>query len=154
MITIRPAHPNDLEPLSETIAQLPLFVRYRAPAHVLLMRWKEALAREDGFLVAEEERQLLGFCWFHKRGTFSSGAYLRTIAVAEPAQGRGVGLMLLEAYEEGAEDPPGGYFLLTSDFNEAAQRFYENNGYRRVGELPAFALADVNEVIFWKPRPR
>lgn len=154
MIAIRPARGDDLEPLAQAIARLPLFLRYRASQTTLQQRWKEALAREDGFLVAEEDGARVGFCWFHRRGTFASGAYLRTIAVTEGTQGRGVGLLLLEAFEEAADDPPGGYFLLTSDFNQPAQRFYLRNGYRRVGELPGFALDEVTEVIFWKPRPR
>ncbi len=41
-------------------------------------------------------------------------------------------------------------FLLVSDFNEDAQRFYEREGYLRVGPLPGLVLPDVAELLYWK----
>jgi ribosomal protein S18 acetylase RimI-like enzyme len=41
-------------------------------------------------------------------------------------------------------------FLLTSDFNQSAQRFYQRRGYRQVGALPDYVLPGVTELIFWK----
>jgi hypothetical protein len=45
----------------------------------------------------------------------------------------------------------GGWFLLVSAFNVGARRFYERHGYGLVGKLPGFALADVTELVLWKP---
>jgi ribosomal protein S18 acetylase RimI-like enzyme len=102
--------------------------------------------------VAVSARGPEGVCWFLPRGTFGTGAYLRTLALREDAQGAGLGARLLEAYEAACGAPGGGWFLLTSDFNTAAQRFYERHGYRRVGQLPDFAVPGVSELVFWKPR--
>ena len=41
-------------------------------------------------------------------------------------------------------------FLLTSDFNHGAQRFYERRGYQRAGALPAFARPGIVELLYWK----
>ncbi len=149
---VRPARAEDLVPLAARLAPLELFVRYGMTAAKLAARWEDALRSTDGLLVAEEEGAPVGICWFLRRGTFSSGAYLRTIAIAPGAHGRGLGLALLRAYEQGAGDPPGGWFLLASDFNTGAHRFYARHGYREVGRLPEFAAPGISEVIFWKPR--
>jgi ribosomal protein S18 acetylase RimI-like enzyme len=44
-------------------------------------------------------------------------------------------------------------FLLVSDFNQGAQRFYQRCGYRQVGAIPNYVKAGVNELIFHKRLP-
>jgi len=41
-------------------------------------------------------------------------------------------------------------FLLVSDFNEAAQRFYLSHGYQAGGRLAAFVKPDIDELVYWK----
>lgn len=41
-------------------------------------------------------------------------------------------------------------FLLVSDFNKDAQRFYQRLGYRQVGILENYVVHGVSELIFWK----
>lgn len=149
---IRPVTPEDLLPLATALAPLPLFKAYGLDALALVARFRGAIERGEGLLMATDERGPLGVCWFLTRGTFGTGAYLRTLAIREDAQGSGLGARLLEAYEAGCAQASGGYFLLTSDFNEGAQRFYQRHGYRQVGELPGFAVPGVSERVFWKPR--
>jgi len=151
---VRPATPADFQALAPKLAQLPLFTAYGMDAAKLAARWTEGQARGDGLLVAEAEGPLLGICWYLRRGVFGTAGYLRTIALVPEAHGRGVGPLLLEAYEKGCENPSGGWFLLTSDFNEGAQRFYKRHGYSEIGRLPGFAVPHVTELIFWKPKPR
>lgn len=151
---IRPARASDLEPLARALAPLSLFTAYGLDAPKLHARFAQALERGEGLWVAEQEGTAAGVCWFLRRGAFGTGAYLRTLAVAEPLQGSGTGSGLLAAYEAQSEEPPGGWFLLASDFNTGAHRFYQRHGYREVGQLPGFAAPGVTERIFWKPRPR
>lgn len=154
-VTVRPATEKDLASLAPRLAPLPLFTAYGMDAARLQKRWTEGLGRGDGLLVAEEHGQLLGMCWYLQRGVFGIGGYLRTIAIAPKAQGKGVGLQLLQAFEAGCQQPSGGWFLLTSDFNEGAQRFYKRHGYTEVGRLPpGFASPTIGEIIFWKPGVR
>ena len=42
-------------------------------------------------------------------------------------------------------------FLLVSDFNDGARRFYERLGYRPCGTLPKYKGGGNDEIIMWKP---
>jgi len=41
-------------------------------------------------------------------------------------------------------------FLVVADFNPEAKRFYENNGYHQVGEIPSLYRQGINEYIMMK----
>ena len=149
---IRAAVAEDVAPLAEVLAPLPLFSAYGFTAEELGARFHGALSRGEGLLVALQDGAPVGVCWFLESGTFATGSYLRLLAVKPGLQGRGVGEQLLRAWEARGASAKGGLFLLASDFNEAAHRFYARHGYREVGRLPGFARPGVTEVIFWKPR--
>lgn len=83
-------------------------------------------------------------------GHFGRGGYLRLIALRPQLHGRGVGSHLLGAVEAAVQRRHPDLFLLTSDFNVGAQRFYERAGYCRVGALPDFVHAGITELIYWK----
>jgi ribosomal protein S18 acetylase RimI-like enzyme len=91
-----------------------------------------------------------GLAWFVPGGTLGIGGYLRLLAVAPDAHGRGVGTALLAAHEAAVAATARHAFLLVSDFNAAARRFYERHGYRQVGALPGLVLPDVAELLYWK----
>jgi ribosomal protein S18 acetylase RimI-like enzyme len=109
-----------------------------------------ALARGDRLLLAVDGDVPLGLCWFLDRGTLAMGGYLKLLAVLPGAQGRGVGAMLLAAFEAEVAAASAHAFLLVSDFNGPAQAFYERHGWRRVGALPRLVLDDVDELLYWK----
>jgi ribosomal protein S18 acetylase RimI-like enzyme len=153
VLLIRPATPEDLAALGIALAPLSLFQAYQLTAPALTQRFEAALQRGEGLLMAELDGVPVGVCWFIARGAFGSGAYLRTLAVKEGLQGQGLGAELLQGYEAGSDNPPGGWFLLASDFNAGAHRFYARYGYREAGRLPDFAAKGVTERIYWKPRP-
>jgi ribosomal protein S18 acetylase RimI-like enzyme len=93
---------------------------------------------------------LLGFAWVVPNGAFSRWPYLRLLGVAPQAQGRGVGARLLDHAEEQLRDRSRHLFLLASEFNEGAQRFYARQGYRQIGAIPEFVLPGVAEQIWMK----
>jgi ribosomal protein S18 acetylase RimI-like enzyme len=149
---VRPATGADIAPVARAVADLPLFVRYGQSATKLEASLGAALARGDGLLVYDEGGPV-GFAWFFPSGTFGVGGYLRLIAVSPGCQTRGAGSALLAGFERAVFAQSGHAFLLVSDFNTGAQRFYERHGYARVGALPGLVLADVAELIYWKRRP-
>jgi ribosomal protein S18 acetylase RimI-like enzyme len=150
---IRPLAAADLPALAEGLAALPLMQRYGRTAGKLEAALAAALRRGEGLLVATEDganAPVLGLAWFLPAGTLALGGYLRLIAVLGEGQGRGTGAALLEAFEGAVARESAHAFLLVSDFNEPAQRFYERKGYVRVGALPGLVLPDVGEVLYWK----
>ncbi len=147
---IRPLQPADLPALCAGLAALPLLRRYGRSAAKLQGTLEAALARGEGLLVCEERGELLGMAWFLTTGTLALGGYLRLLAVVGPAQGRGVGATLLQAYEAEVAKASGHAFLLASLDNTGAHRFYERHGYRRVGVLPSLVLPGEDEVLYWK----
>lgn len=152
---LRPAAVEDLPPLAAGLARLPLMVRYGRDAGRIEADLAAALARGDGLLLSVEDRRPTGLAWFLREGTFGMGGYLRLMAVLPEAQARGTGAALLAAFEAEVAAVSRHAFLLCSDFNSAAQGFYERHGWTRVGAIPGLVLDDVAELILWKRvRPR
>jgi len=149
-VELRAAAAADLPALAEGLARLPLMIRYGRSAARLAADLEAALGRGDGLLLAVEPRGVVGLAWFLRQGTFGLGAYLRLMAVLPEAQARGVGAALLAAFEDEAAAAGAHAFLLCSDFNGPAQRFYERHGWGRAGALPGLVLPGVDELVYWK----
>ncbi len=149
-MSVRRLEPRDVPALAAELARLDLMVRYRRDAARIAADLEAALARGDGLLVEEADGAPRGLAWFLPAGTFALGGYLRLIAVVPSALGSGAGAALLAAFEAEVAKASRHAFLLVSDFNAAAQRFYERHGYARVGAIPGLVLPDVAEVVYWK----
>ena len=126
------------------------WVRYGRDAAALARSLEAAAGRGEGLLVAGEGDAVRGLAWFLPAGTLALGGYLRLIAVVPGGEGRGTGLALLRAFEAETARHSAHAFLLVSDFNAGAIRFYEREGYTRVGPLPGLVLPDVAELLYWK----
>jgi GNAT superfamily N-acetyltransferase len=148
-MSIRPLEPADVPPLSTALAALPLLQRYGRTADAVARDLEARATRGESVLVLNDGG-LRGLVWFTTQGTLGGGGYLRLLAVVAPAQGRGVGARLLGAFEDAVAAHSRHAFLLVSDFNHGAQRFYERHGYARIGTIPAKVLPDVDEVVYWK----
>ena len=147
---IRPLIADEIPFLAAKLAALPLMRRYGRDAAALARALDGARGRGEALLVAEEAGTLRGLAWFLPEGTLALGGYLRLIAVAPGEEGRGTGLALLRAFEAETARRSAHAFLLVSDFNAGAIRFYEREGYVRVGPLPGLVLPDVAELLYWK----
>jgi ribosomal protein S18 acetylase RimI-like enzyme len=151
LITVRDAVPGDPARLGRALGGLPLFARYGMTPAELEKNLTGALERGEGLVVAEAaEAELVGFAWFQSRGTFATGGYLRLIAVDAAWQAKQVGRALLDEVERRVGAVTRTLFLLVSDFNVAAQRFYESRGYTQAGRLARFVRDDIDELVYWK----
>jgi GNAT superfamily N-acetyltransferase len=149
-VRTRPLEPAEIPVLARGLAEVPLMVRYGRGAAALERSLAAAHGRGEGLLVADEGGVLRGLAWFLREGTLAMGGYLKLIAVLPGAEGKGTGAALLEAFEAETRARSAHGFLLVSDFNLGAQRFYERHGYARVGAMPALVLPDVAELLYWK----
>ncbi|MCS6914507.1 MAG: GNAT family N-acetyltransferase [Myxococcales bacterium] len=158
-VLIRPACPADVEAmaqLAQELAQQPLLRRYGAtPAGLSAELTRLAASpteRGEQLLLVQAAGpgRLLGLARFHPSGTFAVGGYLRLIALLPGHQGRGLGTALLRAVEDAVRAHSRALFLLVSQDNEAAQRFYARRGYQQAGCLPDFVRPGLTEIICWK----
>jgi ribosomal protein S18 acetylase RimI-like enzyme len=135
------------------MAQTPLWQRYGVTEASALRRFELGLERQANIAIAEQGGLVLGFVWVSLRGAFERSGYIPLIGV-DPAQyGQGIGQALMDYAEAQVFQQAGELFLLVSDFNEAAQRFYFRRGFIQVGVLPDYILPGVRELIFMKRRP-
>ncbi|MCK6580002.1 MAG: GNAT family N-acetyltransferase [Anaerolineae bacterium] len=153
MLSIRDMKDSDCQPLAEWMVTVPLWQRYGLTVGGAAGQFRAALVREDVLITAEDEEGLpAGFAWMMPKGVFGRSPYLRLIGVRPDRAAQGGGALLLEAIEARAWAVSDVFFLLVSDFNMRAQRFYERHGYTRVGALPDYVVPGVAELIFWKHR--
>ena len=152
-LEVRAATDDDVAAIVEAIARQPLLARYGLQPDGLERALRGALERGEGLLVAVEPGAagVRGMAWFLERGTFAAGGYLRLIALRPGQERGGVGALLLDEVERRvAAAGSRTLFLLVSDFNQEAQRFYLRRGYQEAGRLAAFVLPDVDERILWR----
>ena len=149
-MSVRALVAGEAPALAARLADLPLLRRYGRHAAPLASDLEGAGARGEVVLVDEGPTGLEGLAWFSTAGTFLLGGYLKLLAVVSGSAGRGVGSRLLAAFEAEVARASRHAFLLVSDFNAEAQRFYERRRYTRVGALPELVLPGVSELLYWK----
>jgi GNAT superfamily N-acetyltransferase len=142
--------PEDFPTLAAWMVELPLFQRYGLTQPGAVASFAAGLARGDWLLVADEDAVACGFAWAIPGGAFGRSPYLRLIGVRADRTGGGLGAALLAEVERRAGEVAADLFLLVSDFNDGAQRFYRRQGYQQVGSIPGYVVPDVAELIFRK----
>jgi ribosomal protein S18 acetylase RimI-like enzyme len=106
------------------------------------------------YIVAEDDGEAVGYaCWGGPIEFTESSFDLYWIAVDEAVRGRGIGLRLLLAAEDGARCAGcSQLFVETSGREQYAptHRFYEAAGYQRAGELTDFYAPGDAKVFYVK----
>jgi ribosomal protein S18 acetylase RimI-like enzyme len=151
-VAIRPMIREDIPIIANWLVLVPLWQRYRVSASTAQTQFEEGLRQQDIMLVSDTgpETRACGFTWCLPRGAFGLSAYLRLIGVRQEQAGLGIGSTLLAETERLAAAYSRDLFLLVSDFNVDAQRFYRRHGYEHIGQIPGYVLPDVTELIFRK----
>ncbi len=103
-------------------------------------------ARE--ILVALVADVLSGFIVINMGGPFPG--YIQTICVFPECRHRGVGRALIKFAEKRIFRETPNVFLCVSSFNTDAQRFYEQLGYKRVGEIEDYVVEGHSEFLLRK----
>ncbi|MGA9017549.1 MAG: GNAT family N-acetyltransferase [Candidatus Cybelea sp.] len=127
---VRPARPDDAEPIAALMAQL----GYDVPAPAVSARLERLGERRDVFVATDGER-VVGWAALSIDEAFVEGfgAFLEGLVVDEVARSRGVGRQLLDAVESRARERGCAEIRVQSNvLRERAQSFYERNGYTKV----------------------
>ncbi len=161
-IRIRRMRAEDVEACARIVVGERLWQRYGqtlprargAFRRALAPKGRGGAAAVDGgvLVVACEAGKTVGFIWFHLAGTFHHSGYVRWVGVAPEARGRGVGRALMRYAEERIFKQGPNVFLLVADLNAAAQAFYEELGYVRVGVIADYVVRGVTELLYRKAR--
>jgi ribosomal protein S18 acetylase RimI-like enzyme len=109
-----------------------------------------AAAGGDTVLVLDVDGAVAGFAWIDRRGAFGRSGYLRMIAIDPIRRSAGLGAVLMQAFEAVAATQGPDAFLMVSDFNTDAQRFYRRLGWIEVGGVPGYVQPGVVELVMWK----
>lgn len=105
----------------------------------------------DHFLVAiDEADRWVGFLCYLPTGAFHAYPYLHLLVVSPPDRGRGFGSRLMDAFEGLIAKGKDKVFLVVSDFNPHAHKFYEKRGYREVGVVPSLYRLGIDEHLMMK----
>jgi [ribosomal protein S18]-alanine N-acetyltransferase len=90
-----------------------------------------------------------GMILLDKHGVAGS-PYVKSVAVAEPYQSRGIGEELIKFSEELFRDEFRHMFLCVTSFNMRARTFYERLGYHIVGEFKDYLIEGASEILMYK----
>jgi len=142
-IRIRPAAADDRAFVLGLLPRMASFELppWRTPDEIVaadyrpLESWFDRPAAEEALLVAEIDRRPVGYSYLVVNTDFFTGrphAHLSVLAVAQEAEGRGVGSALIEASTAWAV-ARGDDRITLNVFcgNQRAQALYERHGYRQ-----------------------
>lgn len=152
-LTVRPFRPDDIDLCAAVMADNSLWQRYGVTVEAARRTFAAGLERGAALFVVESDGEPGGFLWLEPVGAFARSGYIRLIGVSPTKQGRGLGRELMDHAERVLFATSDDVFLLVSDFNLAAQRFYQRRGYAQVGALPDYVLPGVTELIYCKRKP-
>ena len=99
--------------------------------------------------VAQLNNEVVGFIAIKRDIMFAN--YIRRLVVKEDMRGKGVGAQLIKFIEnQTLERNLPNVFLLCAITNENAIKFYERNGYKKIGVIENFVGEGLHEYLFWK----
>jgi ribosomal protein S18 acetylase RimI-like enzyme len=152
-VGIRPFREEDIAICAELMATSTPWDRYGVTQSSAEAMFRGPRGHGARIRVATLNGRTVGFIWFSIRGAFYYGGYIHLVGVVSAFRRRGVGQALMATAEREVFAKSRSLFLLVSDFNHAAHRFYESRGYKKVGELPDYVVDGITEYIYHKARP-
>ena len=113
--------------------------------------FKRHLSSGDCF-VATKEKTVVGFIVFYPERGFPIGGYIKALGIHKQYRRKGIGTALMRFAEKRIFRHWPNVFLLVSDFNVQAQRFYKQLGYSKVGFIPDAVIRGHGEWIYRKTK--
>lgn len=113
---------------------------------------REGLAKGEVFVAIDEDDNCVGYIWFTLNGAFYKFPYVLNIAIKKDMRRRGIGKKLLAFFEDKGFKKASMLFLLVSDFNIEAKKFYQEMGYQEVGLIPNLIKKGIGEYLMIKSK--
>jgi len=137
--------------IADLMAASPLLKRYRVTRAGASRSLADAVRARDLLLVAMDDGAAAGFAWLIVSRALDHSAYLRLLLVDRRHQSQGLGAALMSRAERDVRALGARHLvLLVTRTNRRARSFYERHGYARVGDLPGFARAGIDESLYVK----
>jgi ribosomal protein S18 acetylase RimI-like enzyme len=146
IITIAPALQEDLEWIAQLLAGTDPWVTLGIGLETCRVAVRDPQLE---LFVAKMNGVAAGAMIIHPKG-LAGAAYLKSIAVAQPWRGQGIGAALLHYAEQQYKSRSRHIFLCVSDFNERARAFYSRQGYTPVGILKDHIMDGKSEHLLVK----
>lgn len=148
-ISIKKARLKDASPCLECVKHSALWDAYYKNSSVL-DSITDAIRRKEVYVALNKNDKCIGFMGIVPRGGFGEFSYLSILAVKKNYRNKNIGKMLLDKFEALAFKDKGRAFVLCSDFNEDAQKFYMKYDYKKCGKIPDMYKTGIAEHIFVK----
>jgi ribosomal-protein-alanine N-acetyltransferase len=146
-VEIREIQEEHIAQCVKVVPQIEPWVTLGATPEGMEKYFRKLLNREEGF-VALLRGEVVGFITI--KSDFLHGCYIRRLAVKEGYRGKGIGRQIMRFIEDYAFVRYPNVFVCVSSFNSRAQKFYEDLGYQKVGELPNLIMEGHAEYLLRK----
>jgi ribosomal protein S18 acetylase RimI-like enzyme len=113
---------------------------------------EEMISKKQVYIAINENDKCIGFMGVINNGCFFQFSYLATLAVKKRYRNKGVGEKLVKKFETIGFKKADRVFILVSDFNKQAQKFYRKLGYKKVGNIPDLFKNGISENLLVKYR--
>ena len=97
---------------------------------------EEMISKKQIYVASNKNDKCIGFMGVINNGCFHKFSYLTILAVKKRYRNKGIGEALVNKFETIGFKRADRVFVLVSDFNKKAQKFYRKLGYKKVGNIP------------------
>jgi len=111
---------------------------------------EEMITKKQVYIASNKNGKCIGFIGVIENGCFCKFSYLSILSVKKRYRGKGIGKALVDKFEAIGFEKADRVFILVSDFNKAAQKFYRRFGYKKVGNIPDLYKVGVSEKLLVK----
>ena len=112
--------------------------------------FEKMISKKQIYVATNRNDKCVGFMGVINNGCFYKFSYLATLAVKKRYRSKGIGTALVNKFETIGFKKADRVFILVSDFNKKAQKFYRKLGYKKVGNIPDLFKAGVSENVLVK----
>jgi len=118
------------------------------PAHETAL--EELISKKQVYITKNKNDNCIGFMGVINKGCFGKFPYLSILAVKKRYRNKGIGEALVNKFEDIGFKKADRVFILVSDFNKQAQKFYRKLGYKKVGNIPDLFKNGISENLLVK----